>query len=155
MTFANWPSPCLLRQSASIPHRSYQCTNPSSLYTVKLALNTAMLSKGEHHGGKRDPRVQKGTLSQHHGRRSSAFNAAIVARSFEQAEANGNANWWRADLMNHSESYRPMRKGFNEMETDSTNQVPMDGDADPMVSSDETIPLGTIQLKNLTHLSGP
>lgn len=48
-----------------------------------------------------------------------------------------------------------MRKGFNEMETDSTNQVPMDGDADPMVSSDETIPLGTIQLKNLTHLSGP
>ena len=39
----------------------------------------------------------------------------------------------------HSESYGPMLNGFDEMETDSTNQAPMDGDADPMVSSDETI----------------
>ena len=42
----------------------------------------------------------------------------------------------------NSESYRSMLKGFDEMETDSTNQVPMDGDADAMVSSDGTISAG-------------
>ena len=41
-----------------------------------------------------------------------------------------------------SNSYRYMLKGFDEMETDSTNQVAMDGDADPTVSSDETISAG-------------
>ena len=35
-----------------------------------------------------------------------------------------------------------MLKGFDEMETDNTNQAAMDGDADPMVSSDETISAG-------------
>ena len=41
----------------------------------------------------------------------------------------------------HPESYRSMLKGFDEMET-SIDQVSMDGDVDPMVSSDETISPG-------------
>ena len=39
----------------------------------------------------------------------------------------------------HSDPYSSMLKGSDEMETDSTNQVPMDGDADPTVSSDGTV----------------
>ena len=42
-----------------------------------------------------------------------------------------------------------MLKGFDEMDTDNTNQIPMDGDADPMISSDGTISIssdGTISI---------
>lgn len=58
-----------------------------------------MLYNREYHSGKRNPEILKSTLSQLHGRRASAFNAAIFARSCEQAEAKGNNKWWNAEMM--------------------------------------------------------
>ena len=49
----------------------------------------------------------------------------------------------------HPESTKSMLKGFDEMDTDNTNQIPMDGDADPMVFSDGPMSIssdGTISI---------